>query len=148
MLLKKRFTKFLALFLFALLGTLSTLHADDTQTPVPTQVTPSADTQDNQAPISPEASTSSYESAFLKMMVTLGAFIFLILLSVWMIRRISSGRFRQGGSTRSFKIIDRRPLSAKTMLYVVEIEGKRVVLSESQLEVRTLTTVEEPTPLD
>jgi len=82
----------------------------------------------------------SYKGAFVKMMVTLLAIIALIVISVWMLRRISHGRMKQMNYGRSIKILERRPLSAKSVLYLVEVDGKRVVVSESQLDVRYITT--------
>lgn len=98
--------------------------------------------------IAPEESLSSevpisYKGAFAKMMLTLLGLIFLIVLSVWFLRRIAQGRFHQMNQGRAIKILERRPLSAKSVLYVVEINEKKVVIAESQLEVRTITTVNE-----
>lgn len=91
----------------------------------------------------------SYKGAFVKMMLTLLAIIALIVISVWMLRRVARGRMRQMNYGRTIKIIERRPLSAKSVLYLVEIAGKKVVIAESQLEVRTITTADElPTTED
>jgi flagellar biogenesis protein FliO len=46
-------------------------------------------------------------------------------------------------SGRSIKILERRPLSAKSILYIIEVEGKKILVSESQFEVRTLSPVDE-----
>ena len=84
----------------------------------------------------------TYKGAFVKMMLTLLALLVLIVISVWMLRRISHGRMKQMNYGRSIKVIERRPLSAKSVLYLVEIAGKKVVVAESQLEVRTITTAD------
>lgn len=84
----------------------------------------------------------SYKGAFVKMMLTLGALIVLIVISVWMLRRISHGRMKQMNFGRAIKVIERRPLSAKSILYLVEINGKKVVIAESQLEIRAITTTD------
>lgn len=88
----------------------------------------------------------TYKGAFVKMMVTLLGLIVLIVISVWMLRRISHGRMKQMNYGRSIKVIERRPLSAKTILYLVEISGKKVVIAESQLEVRKITTADHLIP--
>ena len=77
----------------------------------------------------------SYKGAFVKMILTLLGLILLIVLSVWLLKRISSGRMKQMNFGRSIKVIERRPLSAKSILYLVEIEGKKVVIAESQVEI-------------
>lgn len=84
----------------------------------------------------------SYKQAFTKMMLTLFGLIVLIVLSVWMLRRISHGRMKQMNFGRTIKVLERRPLSAKSILYLVEISGKKVVIAESQLEVRKITTID------
>ncbi|NGX59369.1 MAG: hypothetical protein KR126chlam3_00520 [Chlamydiae bacterium] len=88
----------------------------------------------------------SYKGAFMKMMLTLLGLIVLIVISVWMLRRVSHGRMKQMNLGRAMKVIERRPLSAKTVLYLVEISGKKVVIAESQVEVRGITTADHLTP--
>lgn len=90
----------------------------------------------------------SYKGAFVKMMATLLGLIALIVISVWMLRRISHGRLKQMNYGRSIKILERRPLSAKTILYLVEISGKKVVVAESHLEVSKITTADHLSPED
>lgn len=84
----------------------------------------------------------TYKGAFIKMMLTLLALLVLIVVSVWMLRRISHGRMKQMNYGRAIKVIERRPLSAKSVLYLVEISGKKVVIAESQLDVRPITTAD------
>ncbi|MBS0620602.1 MAG: flagellar biosynthetic protein FliO [Verrucomicrobia bacterium] len=92
---------------------------------------------------SSEAMTGSYESAFLRMVLTLGGLIVLVIATFWILRKLGQGRLKMG-SGRGVNVLEKRALSPKTMLYVVEIEGKKVVLSESQLEVRSIATIEIP----
>lgn len=84
----------------------------------------------------------SYKGAFIKMILTLLGLVLLIVLSVWMLKRVSSGRMKQMNFGRSIKVIERRPISAKSVLYLVEIDGKKVVIAESQLEVRTIASAD------
>lgn len=90
----------------------------------------------------------TYKGAFVKMMVTLLGLIVLIVISVWMLRRISHGRMKQMNYGREIKILERRPLSAKSVLYLVEIGGKKVVVAESQVEIRAITTADHITAED
>jgi len=84
--------------------------------------------------------TLSYETAFIKMMGVLVAILVLVFLTIWILKRFSQGRLLNANYFKSIKILERRPLSPKSTLYLIEIEGKQVLISESQLEVRTLTT--------
>ena len=88
----------------------------------------------------------TYKGAFTKMILTLLGLIVLIVVSVWILRRISHGRLKQMNYGRAIKVLERRPLSSKTALYLVEISGKKVVIAESQIEVRTITTADHLTP--
>jgi flagellar protein FliO/FliZ len=92
------------------------------------------------APAAPEA-LPSYEGAFLKMFLTLLALVVGIVGTVWFLKRLSRGRIG-GGSGRSIVILEKKPLSPKTMLYVVEVEGKQALIAESQLEVKLIMPIE------
>ena len=95
------------------------------------------------APIpSSKEMTNSYESAFVRMLVTLLGLVFLVFATFWILRRLGKGKFKMGGG-RTINVIERRALSPKSMLYVVEIGNKKVLISESQLEVRALTSFED-----
>lgn len=91
----------------------------------------------------PVEALPSYKGAFAKMMLTLLGLIILIGLSVRMLRRISRGRFQASTPGRSIKIIERSPLSAKSVLYIVEVGSKKVLITESQVNVRAIATLDE-----
>jgi flagellar biogenesis protein FliO len=86
--------------------------------------------------------TSSYESAFVRMLVTLLGLVFLVFATFWILRRLGKGKFKMGGG-RTINVLERKALSPKSMLFIVEIGNKKVLISESQVEVRALTTYEE-----
>ncbi len=86
--------------------------------------------------------TDSYEGAFIRMLVTLLGLIFLVFATFWVLRRLGKGKFKMGGG-HLINIIERKAVSPKTMLYVVQIGNKKVLISESQLEVRALSSHEE-----
>ena len=92
------------------------------------------------------AATESYQWALAKIVGSLGLILAFVFFTLWMVRRLSHGRWQQGNQHRSIKILERRPLSPKTMLYLIEMNGEQVVVSESQLEVRVLSTLQEPDP--
>lgn len=84
----------------------------------------------------------TYEGAFLKMILVLLLLLFIIFFGIWVIRRLSRSRLRMFKEPKHIRIIDRRPLSAKTALYLIEVGDKRVLVAESQLEVKGLATTE------
>jgi flagellar biogenesis protein FliO len=107
----------------------SLLSADDQASPPPAHW-PQTEEHSTAA-----AATESYEYAFLKMLATLGILLILLLISFWMFRRLARGRLRQMNQGKSVKILERRALSPKSILYVVDFCGKRVLIAESQYEI-------------
>ncbi len=81
----------------------------------------------------------SYEATFIKMLITLGGLLALVFLTIWIIRKASNGRFGSLGNQKKIIILEKKPLSPKTLLYLIELDGKKILISESQLEVRTIS---------
>ncbi|MBF8262760.1 MAG: hypothetical protein HW387_425 [Parachlamydiales bacterium] len=88
----------------------------------------------------PEIPPGDYGSAIIKMFLTMFALIALLFVSYWFLRRLIQTRLKKGVGTDSIKIIEKRMISPKSMLYLVEVEGQKVLLAESQLEIRRLQT--------
>ncbi len=86
----------------------------------------------------PAPHVEDYGSAVYKMLGALVGLILIIAVVVWVLRSLSRGRFSRGASARRIEIIERRSLSPKSVLYLVEVDGARVLIAESQLEVRPL----------
>jgi len=86
--------------------------------------------------------TESYETAFMKTVVALVGLLLLIFLTVWMLKKISRGRISSFNYQKSIKVLEKRPLSPKSILYLVEVSGKQVLIAESQFEVRAVATLE------
>jgi flagellar protein FliO/FliZ len=93
--------------------------------------------------IAPVDLVPGYEGAFLKMFLALIALVIGIFFTVWLLKKFAQGRWSQGNSNRSIKIIEKRPLSPKTMLYIIDVDGQQSVIAESQLEVKHLMNLEE-----
>ncbi|HEY2811315.1 MAG TPA: flagellar biosynthetic protein FliO [Rhabdochlamydiaceae bacterium] len=91
---------------------------------------------------SSEELTQSYEGSFVRIIVSLLGLIVLIVATFWILKRLGRGRFGKLGGDRAIRIVEKRPLSPKSVLYIVEMGSKRVLISESQVEVRALSSVE------
>ncbi|NNM43999.1 MAG: hypothetical protein HKM07_06615, partial [Chlamydiae bacterium] len=83
--------------------------------------------------------TASYESSFGKMIFSLLGLFLLIILSIWFLRRMKNAGFKGNSYQKSVRILERKPISPKSTLYVIEAMGKKILISESQHEVRALT---------
>ena len=95
-----------------------------------------------ESPISPIMAPEmvpSYQGAFLKMFLTLLALIVGIFMMVWIIKRLATGR-SSSGSGKSIRVLEKKVLSPKTMLYLVDVDGKQTLIAESQLEVKKIMT--------
>jgi len=93
---------------------------------------------ENTDEIYPSISQPQYKPAFLKMLLILTALIALVILTFWIFKRLMRVRIHQGNMTKNIKILEKRIISPKSILYLIEIEGKRVLISESNLEVRKI----------
>ena len=67
----------------------------------------------------------------MNMMATLGLIIGLILLVAWFLKRFVNSRMEQMNESSQVQIIERRTLSPKAMLYIIEIDNRRIILAES-----------------
>jgi flagellar biogenesis protein FliO len=94
---------------------------------------------DSPIPNGTQLPSGEYSFALLKMFFSLLVVAALLGLTIWFIRRLMRYRFEKSGGVEAIKILEKKMISPKTMLYFVEIEGKKVLLAESQLEVRQVT---------
>jgi flagellar biogenesis protein FliO len=77
-------------------------------------------------------------AAFVKMLLTFVALIALLFGTYWFIRRLIRNRLQKGVGDASIQILEKRMISPKTMLYLVEVENKKILLAESHLEIKRL----------
>lgn len=78
-----------------------------------------------------------------KTLFTFIALIALIFASYWFVKRLSQNRVYGSHSDHLIQIIEKKALSPKTVLYVIEVEGKQVLLAESQVQVKKLESFDE-----
>lgn len=89
--------------------------------------------------------TQSYEGSFIRVIASLVGLILLVVGTFWILKRLGKGRFGKLGSDKMIHILERRPLSPKSVLFLVQVGTKKVLISESQFEVRALASIE---PID
>ena len=81
--------------------------------------------------ITKEGPSYNYWAEFVNMLLTLGFVLILIILSVWVLKKIMRSRIHILNRSNGIKILERRPLNQKSSLYLVDILGKGVVIAES-----------------
>lgn len=82
-----------------------------------------------------------FYAEFFKMIMMLGLIIVLLLLASWFLKRMMSSRVQQSNLASPVKIIERRALTAKTTVYLMDILGKKIAIAESQNGVTFLADV-------
>ena len=74
------------------------------------------------------------------------AFVILSFVTVSLFRRVGKSKLFASNSLHHIKILERRPLSSKTILYLIDLAGKQILVAESQLEVRSLGQIDWTVP--
>ena len=68
---------------------------------------------------------------FLNMLATLGLLVAALLGASWFVKRMMNTRVQQMNSSSLIKVTERRSLSPKTVIYLLEIQGKTLVVGET-----------------
>lgn len=77
----------------------------------------------------------------------LGSFALLLVvlfLVIWILRKLSGARGGFFHSESGIKVLEKKALSQKTMLYVVEFEGEKILVSESSSHIKIKDLKHEP----
>ena len=94
-------------------------------------------------PIDTAAAPADLGAAFMKMFLTLTALVVLLLVSYWFLRRLIQNRSQRGNVDAAIQILEKRMLSPKTMLYLIEVDHKKVLIAESHLEIKRLESFDQ-----
>jgi flagellar biogenesis protein FliO len=86
-----------------------------------------------------EEGDSRFFQEFLSMLFSVGIILGAIFVLMWVLRRMMNARMEQVNLKSSIKIIERRPLSPKTTIYILEIHGKAVTIADSHNGVALLS---------
>ena len=136
------FTLFLTSILFTKNQT-TIYFQDDSGNLITTQE--SIESEPKVSPLAPP--TQNYQKAFYRMFCFLMGIVALIILTYWLMKRFMNAKIQQANESKSIKILERRVISPKSVLYLIEAEGKKVLISESQQEVRPIHSLEETNKL-
>jgi flagellar biogenesis protein FliO len=81
----------------------------------------------------------AFYAEFFKMLGLLGLIILFLLFIAWFCKRIFNQRLQQGNSNSVIQVVERRQLTARTTVYVLDVMGKRAVIAETPEGVTTIT---------
>jgi|GEM_PF-1111379 len=85
--------------------------------------------------------TTDVGMALIKMLLTLAALVILLYVTYWFIKRLIQNRLQKGVGQQTIQILEKRMISPKTMLYLVQVENKKILMAESHLEIKALETL-------
>lgn len=140
--------KTLLLILLHTLSILSPLAAETTSTPTETKPAQTKESPSNywDEDVDDTKVKSSFSDEFLHMMMSLGFIIVIMLLAGWALKRLMGQRVQQANNNSDIKVIERRPLSAKSAVYLLDIHGRTIIVGESATGLHSLGDF--PTPGD
>lgn len=75
---------------------------------------------------------SRFFSELINTLATLGLVIALLLIIAWFLKRMVNTRIEKMNVNSRIKIVERRMLSQKSALYLIEVEGTTFLITESQ----------------
>ena len=87
--------------------------------------------------------TGDLGAAFTKMFLTLTVLVILLFLSYWFLRKLIQRRLQKGVGDAEIQILEKRMISPKTMLYLIEVDKKKILIAESHLEIKRLEGFEQ-----
>lgn len=85
---------------------------------------------------------------FLNMILALAFIVTLIMVTSSMLKRLSRNRMHQANSANLIKVLERRALTPKSSIYLIEVAGKAFVIADSAAGVQPLTELPLGTDLE
>lgn len=83
----------------------------------------------------------NYRSAFIRMLISLVALMLFIFLTFWAFKRLMRSRIASTNQSRAIKILEKRAISPKSILYLIEVENEKILIAESHLEIRPVEKI-------
>lgn len=88
-----------------------------------------------------EKEGDSFKGKFMQMLFLLGLIIAFMLLASYMLKRLNKSRIEQHNQSSLIQIREARVISARSTIYVLDVQGKGLVIAESPTGVTHLTTI-------
>ena len=107
-----------------------------TATPLVAEDTTAAPSQqeaviEKDAPAGSALADYSFWTEFFNMTVTLTLIVATLILITWGLKKLMSSRLKQMNSTSEIRILERRTLSPKSSIYLIEVMGHIIVVGET-----------------
>ena len=106
----------------------------------------SQDTSDDQMPSLEGAPMkvpdNGYSKQFAGTLIAVLILTLLVFVVIWLMRRFSTNRPLHMNHRKHIKVIERRPLSQSTYVYLVQVGDKQFVVAESKFNVTNVATLD------
>lgn len=89
-----------------------------------------------------QAQSFTYTHEFVNMMISLGVVLTLLIATVWFLKRIMNARHTKLNELHSIQILEKRMLSQKSSLYLIEVHGKTVLIGDSASGIQKVMDVD------
>lgn len=89
-------------------------------------------------PVEIDQESNRFFMEFVRMMSILGIVIVGLMFLSWYLKRFMNSRIEQMNSTSLIKVVERRDLTAKTVLYILEINDQQILIAETHNGVTAL----------
>ncbi|WP_068470363.1 FliO/MopB family protein [Candidatus Protochlamydia phocaeensis] len=84
----------------------------------------------------------NFQVKFMNMLFVLALLIGFMILASWMLKRMMKTRVTQLNSSSIIKVLETRYLSPRSTLYLLDLQGKQLLIAESATGVTALTSLE------
>lgn len=81
--------------------------------------------------LAPEEETSRFMTEFFKMLFVLGGMVIVLFAISWYVKRYTAQRIEKANDTNVIKVIEQRTLSARSVIYLLDVEGKSYLVGET-----------------
>ena len=86
----------------------------------------------------------NFKREFLRMLFILSLIISMVVATTWMVRRLGRGKMRSFNKNSAIRVLERRAVSPKSFLYLLEVEGTKILVGDSQAGLHGLAVLTPP----
>jgi len=88
-----------------------------------------------------EKESDTFQAKFFKMLIILGLLIAFMMIASWSLKRMMRNKVTNMNQSSDIRVLETRYLSPRATLYLIEVEGKRLLIAESPAHVSYLTSM-------
>jgi flagellar biogenesis protein FliO len=98
----------------------------------------------NESPPETVFPNENYLASLTKMFFMVLILIALLILTVWLLKKFLNSRMHAASIGKAIQILEQRTISPKSILYLVEVDGEKFLIAESQVQVQKIESLKIP----